>query len=423
MIATPELSTRSNVDTLKQRFDAIRDQSTALAASLPAEDQVIQSMPSASPTKWHLAHTTWFFETFVLRPHLPSYECFDTRFESLFNSYYRGIGEPFERARRGTIGRPTVATIGDYRQQVDRAMERFLGSPDIADEHLALIELGLQHEQQHQELILTDIKHALASNPLRPGYRTDLSPVDAPDQPPPMNWTSYDEGLYSIGHGGDGFCFDNELPRHQTFLPSFELTDRPVSCSEFIAFIDDGGYRDSRWWLSEGWQIVQEQGWEAPLYWERQNGQWWTMTLGGMRPVVDAEPVIHVSFFEADAYARWSGHRLPTEGQWEVASGQEVPDGDGFLEGQRFHPRALQDPSSMAYFGDCWEWTASQYRPYPGFRPWKSTIGEYNGKFMCNQFVLRGGSCATAESHIRPSYRNFFAPQARWQFSGFRLAR
>ena len=417
-----------STDDLRRRYRDVRCQSAALAEPLPAEDQVIQSMSMASPTKWHLAHTTWFFETFVLRPHQRDYRAFDPRFESIFNSYYRGVGEPFDRHRRGTLGRPTVSTIEAYRRHVDQAMDRLLERPPKDDSLLGLIEVGLQHEQQHQELILTDIKHALATHPLRPAYldtieRSDSPPHDAPSTPPPLEWIAFDEGLYDIGaEPREGFVFDNETPRHTQYLQAFELAHRPVSCDEFIAFIDAGGYQDPTWWLSEGWEVVQRQRWQAPLYWQRRDDRWVTMTFRGMTPVSPCAPVMHLSFFEADAYARWSGHRLPTEAEWEVAADHQHLDG-GFLEDGQFRPRCTHDVRGQALFGDLWEWSASPYRPYPGFRPWSDTLGEYNGKFMCGQFVLRGGSFATPREHIRSTYRNFFPPQARWQFTGLRLAR
>ncbi len=408
---------------LRSRFAAIRKRTTDLAAPLPVEDQVVQSMADVSPTKWHLAHTTWFFETFVLAAFVDDYEPFRQGFEYLFNSYYQGAGPQFDRPRRGTIGRPTVAEIHEYRRHVDRAVDCLFDAAPLRQEQAAVIEVGLHHEQQHQELLLTDIKHVLASNPLRPAYRQDCAADQRgaeAGQLPPVKWLERQGDVYRIGHEGSSFWFDNERPRHRVFLEDFRLATRPVTCAEYMEFIADGGYDEPRWWLSLGWQAVQDNGWQSPLYWERRHDQWWTMTLGGMRPVVVDEPVCHVSYFEADAYARWAGARLPTEAEWEVVGADQELSGN-FAESRRLHPMALVG-DDRRFFGDVWEWTSSPYTAYPGFEPWPDTLGEYNGKFMCNQFVLRGGSCATAQDHIRRTYRNFFPPDARWQFSGFRLA-
>src|SRR5687767_7388336 len=352
-------------------------------------------MPDASPTKWHLAHTTWFFETMVLARFSAGYEAVDARYAFLFNSYYDALGDRQPRPRRGLITRPTLEEVHAYRRAVDKAMDRFL--PGAPPEALMRTELGLNHEQQHQELILTDIHHALWCNPLRPAYGSAARHrprAGATD----LGWIAFPEGVVEVGHGGSGFAFDNEAPRHRVFLEAYEIADRPVSCGEYAAFIEDGGYRRPELWLSDGWAAAQAEAWTAPAYWERRDGAWWEFTLAGMQPIDPAAPVSHVSHFEADAYARWAGARLPTEFEWEHAATWRLP-------------------------GDVWEWTASAYLPYPRFVPFAGELGEYNGKFMSGQMVLRGGSCLTPASHIRRTYRNFFPPAARWQMSGLRLAR
>jgi ergothioneine biosynthesis protein EgtB len=395
-----------------------------LAEPLSPEDCQVQSMPDASPVKWHLAHTSWFFETFLLTPHLPGYVVFHPSFNYLFNSYYNAVGQRHPRPRRGLLTRPGLEEVSAYRTAVDAALGRYLESlgekPPASIE--AVIELGLNHEQQHQELILTDIKHTMAQNPLRPAYREGAAPI-SDREAPPLEWRSLPGGLHWIGHNGQGFSFDNEGPRHRVYLEEFELASRPVTNGDFLAFIEDGGYSRPEIWLSDGWNCASAQGWEAPLYWERCDGSWWMMTLGGFRPVVWSEPVCHVSYYEADAYARWAGARLPTEAEWETAVREEEVRGN-FLESGILHPRTSPDGTGLAQcFGDVWEWTQSPYTPYPGMQPAAGALGEYNAKFMCNQIVLRGGSCATPGTHIRPTYRNFFPPEARWQFSGIRLAR
>lgn len=412
---------------LREWYRTVRRRSDEIAAPLPVEDQVVQTMPDVSPTKWHLAHTSWFFEIFVAEPYLEDYEPFREGFDYLFNSYYRGAGRFFERSDRGTIGRPTVETIREYRQYVDEAVDRLFEQERPGGKWARLLQAGLHHECQHQELMLTDIKHVLAHNPLRPAYRHDCaspSSVDTTEDAAPMEWIEVEGGVDEIGYDGSGFAFDNEQPRHQVMLEDFAIASRPVLCGEYIDFIEDGGYDEPEWWLSEGWNRVEEQGWEGPLYWQRRNGEWWTMTLGGMRRVDRGEPVCHVSYFEADAYARWAGARLPTEAQWEVGSRCQKIEGN-FLGEDHLHP-ITPSRASVAdgtdFFGNVWEWTASPYTPYPGYQPWEGSLGEYNGKFMCNQYVLRGGSCVTPIEQIRRSYRNFFAPDARWQFTGFRLA-
>lgn len=409
-------------DSLAARFLAIRAQTRALAAPLSAEDCALQSMPDASPVKWHLAHVTWFFETFILGEHVVGYTAFDPAFRVLFNSYYNGVGDKHPRPERGLVSRPDLRTVLAYRAHVDTAMARLLASPLPAAVE-PLVELGLQHEQQHQELILTDVKHLLSRNPARPAYhpRWPLARV----RPQPLAWHAYDGGLVTHGHDGDGFAFDNERPAHRVFVAPFALASRPVTHGEFAAFVADGGYRRPELWLSLGWDAVQARGWEAPLYWERNGDTWRTFTLHGMADIDPHTPVCHVSFFEADAYARWAGARLPTEFEWEHAARGAATAGN-FAESGALHPLpAAEQPASGPgqLFGDVWEWTRSDYAPYPGFRTEPGAVGEYNGKFMCAQYVLRGGSCATPRSHIRATYRNFFPPDARWQFSGVRLAR
>lgn len=410
---------------LRDRFRAVRRQTEALCEPLVAEDYVVQSMSDVSPTKWHLAHTTWFFETFILVPHAPGYQVANPAYAFLFNSYYVQAGARHERAARGYLSRPTVAEVRAYRRHVDDALSALLETatePELAA--LApLVEIGLNHEQQHQELMLTDIKHVFSVNPLRPAYSGGSS-ATPPQRSTQLGWTAYPSGLREIGHDGPGFAYDNESARHRVWLDAYELASRPVTNAEYQAFIDDGGYRRAELWLSLGWAQVEANEWAAPFYWERRDGAWWSFTLGGMRPVAPDEPVCHVSYFEADAYARWAGCRLPTEAEWEVAA-VGCPVEGNFVESGRFHPHAAGEVGGALaqMFGDVWEWTQSPYSAYPGFRTAPGALGEYNGKFMCNQFVLRGGSCATPRTHIRATYRNFFPPEATWQFSGIRLAR
>ena len=405
-------------------YVTVRETSVGLAQGLSAEDCAIQSMPDASPVKWHLAHTTWFFETFVLEPHLRGYRGFDPAYRVLFNSYYNAVGDKHPRPERGMLSRPGLPEILAYRRHVDRAMEQLLGSPDLPAAAEELIELGSHHEQQHQELILTDLKHLLSRNPLKPAYQKPwpLTPIQARVR----GWISHDEGLYETGSAGPGFSFDNERPRHRVWLNTFAIASHPVTHGDFIEFIDDGGYHRPELWLSAGWDLARAAGWQAPAYWERRGDAWHTFTLHGMAPVDPHTPVCHVSFYEAEAFARWAGERLPTEAEWEVAASNAPLDGN-FLDGRALHPLALReapaDGTPAQIFGDVWEWTRSDYGPYPGFRTAAGAVGEYNGKFMSSQYVLRGGSCATPASHIRATYRNFFPPDARWQFSGLRLAR
>jgi ergothioneine biosynthesis protein EgtB len=412
---------------LCQRYQTIRHISKQLCAPLAIEDYGVQSMPEVSPPKWHLAHTTWFFETFILVPHLPGYQVFHPQFGYLFNSYYEAVGERHPRGQRGLLSRPTVAEIYRYRAAIDQAMTTMLSQQSIDTAPADLVELGLHHEQQHQELLLTDIKHILGSNPLRPVYDADLLPttVAPPSQPDTPQWWAYASGLYSIGQplaADNGFAFDNESPRHSVYLQDFALAHRLVTNGEYLEFITAGGYHQPDYWLSAGWAMVQKEAWQAPLYWEKRAGQWWVMTLSGQHLLHPHEPVCHISFYEADAYARWMGKRLPTEAEWEVAACQ-IPVQGNLGDSTPRHPSPSLTTSHLSQmFGDVWEWTQSAYLPYPGFQSAAGAVGEYNGKFMCNQMVLRGGSCATAPSHIRASYRNFFPPETRWQFSGLRLA-
>ncbi|HZL33832.1 MAG TPA: ergothioneine biosynthesis protein EgtB [Tepidisphaeraceae bacterium] len=415
---------------LAERYMAVRQRTQWLCAPLLAEDCVVQSMPDASPTKWHLAHTSWFFETFVLAPNATAYAPFNSHFSYLFNSYYVTVGDRHCRQNRGLLSRPTVAEIYDYRKHVDEAMLRLLSAANesLLSRLTATIEMGLHHEQQHQELLLTDIKHAFWVNPMRPVYRERS--VEREAEVTPSRWVRFGEGIQSVGYDGSGFAFDNESPRHRVFLEPFQLSSRLVTNGEYKQFIGDGGYRRPELWLSMGWATVEREQWQSPLYWIEQAGQWQNHTLAGLRPVSDDEPVCHISYFEADAYARWAGARLASEFEWETASCSLPIDGN-FVDRGRLHPAPLalmpaaagshEEPSQM--FGDVWEWTRSAYLAYPGYQPPAGALGEYNGKFMCNQFVLRGGSCATPRNHIRRTYRNFFPPDARWQFTGLRLAR
>lgn len=421
---------------LSRRYEAVRQATLDLVAPLSAEDCQVQSMPDASPAKWHLAHVTWFFETFVLARFAPAAPAFDPGFRVLFNSYYQGVGEQYPRAKRGLVARPTLETVKRYRAYVDRHMLALL--EDVAGNEAlrALAELGLQHEQQHQELLLTDIKHALSFSPEYEAYarRWPMAAV----QPQRACWIGYEGGLVEHGHeprlDGD-FCFDNETPRHTTFLAPFELASHLVTYGEFLAFIEDGAYRRPELWLSMGWDWVGNgpdgAPRTAPLYWHRRGTSWTNHTLQGSVEIDPRTPVCHLSYFEADAFARWAGARLPTEQEWEYAARRlSAPGRPNFADRGAFHPLPHADADADAdihepvqMFGDVWEWTRSNYNPYPGFAPPPGAVGEYNAKFMCNQHVLRGGSCATPAGHVRASYRNFFAPDAQWQFSGLRLAR
>ena len=422
-------SDRLERESLIESYKRVRDFSHTLAEPLEIEDYVVQSMPDVSPTKWHLAHTSWFFETFILAKSIKKYKSPNSQYAYLFNSYYIQAGERHYRPKRGLISRPTVEETYNYRNHVDESM---IGLMEDADSKLwkklaPVIEIGIHHEQQHQELILTDIKHVLSENPLKPAYLGKKSKNGTrPSRAPKSNWVEFNGGVESIGHGGEGFGYDNEYPAHKVYLEPFLLKSTLVTNGEYMEFIEDGGYRTPELWLSEGWATVEENGWEAPYYWERTNGGWREFTMHGMRKVSPHEPISHLSYFEADAFARWSGARLPTEAEWEVAA-SKVPLEGNFVDEGEFHPRALNGSSKNGglkqMYGDVWEWTSSPYVSYPGFKTLPGALGEYNGKFMCNQMVLRGGSCATSKSHIRKTYRNFFPPSARWQFMGARLAR
>jgi ergothioneine biosynthesis protein EgtB len=406
-------------------YRAVRGLTEKIAAPLSPEDQTVQSMADVSPTKWHRAHVSWFFETFILREQLRGYRAFHPVYAYLFNSYYEGVGDRYPRPQRGVVSRPGVAEVTAYRSHVDDAMEELLdGSLDRGSSELVV--LGLNHEQQHQELMLMDIKHVLSCSPIQPAY-APLETV-APGSSRSAALLEHDGGIVEIGHGASGFGFDNEFPRHCTHLTPFALDARPVTCGDWMAFIDDAGYRRPELWLSDGWAAVNSERWQAPLYWYWIDDRWWSFTLGGPRHVDSAEPVCHVSYYEADAFARWAGARLPTESEWEaLATDPARSDGSGgsqatanFLDVRVLHPKPVAERSS--FFGDVWQWTSSSYGPYPGFHPAPGAVGEYNGKFMVNQYVLRGGCCVTPAGHVRGTYRNFFPPGARWAFSGLRLA-
>ena len=405
---------------LLARFEEIRAATQALCSGLSAEDCALQSMPDASPVKWHLAHTSWFFETFVVAPGLSAYRPFDPSFRVLFNSYYVGVGERHPRAERGLMSRPSLDQVYAYRRYVDESVRRWAAAAAPDPQALDVFELGLHHEQQHQELILTDFKHLLSRNPLKPAFARRAPTETAAAA---LRWIAFPAGLREIGHSADDFHFDNEAPRHRVYLVPFQLANRPVSNRDFLAFMDDGGYRRPELWLSDGWDACASQHWSAPLYWEHVDDRWRSFTLSGMLDVEPDAPVCHISYYEADAYARWAGARLPTEAEWETAAAG-LPVIGNFVESSRFHPApAGADGGLMQMYGDVWEWTGSAYLGYPGYRPAAGAVGEYNGKFMVNQFVLRGGSCATPQMHIRATYRNFFSAWARWQFMGVRLAR
>jgi ergothioneine biosynthesis protein EgtB len=433
-------SSQSRIGRLRDLFHQVRNFTDALCAGLEPEDCVVQSMPDVSPTKWHLAHTTWFFETFILKKFVPEYRAEIPEYAYLFNSYYNAAGDMHRRDLRGLISRPTLSQAQRYRASVDSHIDVLLSNPDesLLDEIEPILVLGIHHEQQHQELLITDIKHVFAQNPLYPVFRarTARHSVRAEEQTAtecrPYQFIDFEETVTAIGHDGDGFAYDNEGPRHQALVPAFSLATRPVTNGEFIAFIEDNSYSRPELWLSLGWMTVNEQRWNAPLYWTKRDGAWWNFTLAGLRPVDQSEPVTHVSYFEADAYANWAGVRLPTEFEWERAA-LSCPIEGNFVETELFHPVSVasavladkqgKDQRLHQMFGDVWEWTRSAYSPYPGYRAPSGALGEYNGKFMCNQYVLRGGSCATSRTHIRRTYRNFFQPEKRWQFTGIRLAR
>lgn len=407
-------------EALASAFNHVRATSSDLAEGLSDADATVQSMEDASPAKWHLAHVTWFYECFILKPHLPGYRVFSDRFEYLFNSYYDAVGERHPRPRRGMLTRPALEEVKAYRAHVDAGMRELLQSGPTSEVR-DLVTLGLHHEQQHQELFLTDILHLFAQNPLYPAFRPS-EPRLVQAAAAHLAWHDFEGGLTSIGHDGDGFHYDCEGPRHQVFLQPFQIASRAVTNGEWIAFIEDGGYEQTRYWLSDGWAMRQAEDWQAPLYWQKRGDEWWTMTLRGAQPVDPEAPVCHVSQFEADAFASWANARLPTEAEWEVAARDVSPSGNDAGTG-RFSPAVQAGPGLAGMFGDVWEWTRSAYLPYPGFKAADGAVGEYNGKFMSGQMVLRGGSCATPAGHMRSTYRNFFHPGKRWQFSGLRLAR
>ncbi len=419
------------VDTLSKKYliesyKCVRELSGVLAAPLEIEDYVIQSMPDVSPTKWHLAHTSWFFETFILSKALKGYESPSPQYAYLFNSYYVKAGQRHHRPKRGLISRPTVEETYSYRNHVNESMLRFMEDSDEKEwsKYAPSIEIGIHHEQQHQELMLTDIKHVFSENPLRPVYA--IKTGNGAGETPKEQWIEFPEDLCTIGHSGNGFAYDNELPLHKEYVEPCKLGSRLVTNGEYMEFIEDGGYETPELWLSEGWSTVEANNWKAPLYWEHGEYGWKCFTLLGMREIAPGEPVCHVSYFEADAYARWADARLPTEAEWEIAAA-DIPVEGNFVDDRTFHPVAAGKKSPedalIQIYGDVWEWTQSPYSPYPGFKTLPGALGEYNGKFMCNQYVLRGGSCATSKSHIRKTYRNFFPPDARWQFMGIRLAK
>lgn len=408
------------IDTLNR----VRAFTEEITEPLEIEDYVVQVTENASPAKWHLAHTTWFFETFLLEKELKDYDPIHPQYSYLFNSYYLQTGVPHCRARRGNISRPTVKQVFEYRESINEHVAGLI--KNATDEQYKkwapIIEIGIHHEQQHQELLMTDLKYMFAQNPLNITYKE----ADRPKvkSVPELSWSSFGEGVYEVGHKGDDFGYDNEFPRHKTYIHDFELANRLVTNAEFIEFIESGAYGEPKWWLDEGFSTVRDEGWNAPLYWEKRDGEWWQFTLSGMEKVDPNEPVTHVSYFEADAYARWRGYRLPTEFEWEVAAESMEVTGN-FADAANLHPVALQNARSglQQMFGDVWQWTQSSYAPYPGYKPLPGALGEYNGKFMSNQYVLRGGSCATSKSHFRKTYRNFFHANERWQFTGIRLAK
>ena len=402
-------------DNSSARFRNVRATTLSLIDGLSPEDTVVQTMPDVSPTKWHLAHVTWFFERFVLQPNVRNYRCFDDAYHYLFNSYYYTAGEMYARPQRGFLSRPTLSEVLDYRAYVDTAVLHLLQTRGDDNELATVVTLGLNHEQQHQELMLTDIKHVFSCNPLKPAVRASL-PAAPECSASAYTFASGEGGVHRIGASGDGFFFDNETPRHEALLHQHEIGNRLVTNAEYREFIEDGGYDVPELWLSDGWATLNEHGWQRPLYWDESLET--EFTLGGVRDIDDNAPVCHVSYYEADAYARWAGARLPSEFEWELAASRHAVDGN-LLDAGYWHPAA----GSGQYFGDAWEWTSSPYAAYPGFEPLAGTLGEYNGKFMCNQVTVRGGSCVTSANHIRASYRSFFYPDARWQFLGFRLAK
>ncbi len=410
---------------LLERYVAVRNFFNILCAPLKTEDYVIQSMPDVSPTRWHLAHTSWFFEAFVLQNAVKYYKSLHPQYSFLFNSYYVQIGKRFTRSDRGLLSRPTVEEVYDYRKYVDRNVTEFIEDCTEAQlkEFGPVIEIGINHEQQHQELMLTDIKHVFSMNPLHPVYLDKFPPLV--NYVPETAFVYFDEGIYEIGHPGNDFGYDNEFPRHKEYVKSFRLADRLVTNREYLDFIENDGYHKPELWLSDGFSTLQKENWNAPMYWEKHNGEWWNFKLTGFHKIDFNEPVCHISYYEADAYARWAGCRLPTESEWEIAA-CNLPVSGNFVENGNFHPVSVSEPGNKALkqmYGDVWEWTMSSYMPYPGYKTLPGALGEYNGKFMSNQMVLRGGSCATSSGHIRKYYRNFFYPGSRWQFMGLRLAK
>ncbi len=419
--AVAQDNTLSSRSSLLRHFLSVREMSLHLCAPLSVEDHSLQPMPDASPAKWHLAHTTWFFETFVLSQYDSQYHSPHPAFRNLFNSYYNAVGDRPLRALRHILSRPGLDEVRLYRSHVDEELADLIES-DLPDAATELITLGIHHEQQHQELIVTDVKNGLWTNPLRPAYCAGPAAGASDTTAPNLAWQKFDSGVYPIGFAGDGFSFDNEGPRHNVYLEPFRLASRLVTNAEYLEFMKAGGYSTPTLWLSDGWDTVGSNHWTAPLYWEQREGEWWNYSIEGMQPVRLNEPVCHISFYEADAFARWAGGRLPTEFEWEVAAASLPVEGN-FVESAALHPKPASGAGPLTQmFGDVWEWTGSAYTPYPGFKPAAGAVGEYNGKFMCNQMVLRGGSCATPQSHIRATYRNFFPPHARWQFMGVRLA-
>ena len=430
----------SKAERLRHAFHQVRSFTDSLCVGLEPEDCVVQSMADVSPTKWHLAHTTWFFGTFILKNFVAGYRAEIPEYAYLFNSYYNAAGDMHRRDLRGLISRPTVTEAQRYRASIDSHIDDVLSEADqeLLNQIELILVLGMHHEQQHQELLVTDIKHVFAQNPLYPVFRADRArhqvraEARTPTESRPGQFIDFDESIVQIGHDGRGFAYDNERPRHQVLVSPFGLALRPVTNGEYLAFMEDNGYGRSEFWLSLGWTTVNEQRWNAPLYWTKREGAWWHYTLSGFRPVDESEPVTHVSYFEADAYANWAGARLPTEFEWERAASAYPIEGN-FVESELFRPVAVEsavaedrtgrNKALQQIFGNVWEWTRSAYSPYPGYRAEPGALGEYNGKFMCNQYVLRGGSCATSRAHIRPTYRNFFQPEKRWQFTGIRLAR
>jgi ergothioneine biosynthesis protein EgtB len=418
---------------LLSAFDVVRRTTERICQPLVTEDYVIQSMPDVSPPKWHLAHTTWFFERVVLQQFSKNYQPYNEQYYFLFNSYYQSFGERWSRDVRGTLSRPTVKDVFEYRAAINERTRSFIRSVghEEYEQIAALVELGLHHEQQHQELLVTDIKHILASNPLRPIYKSNSSHQSRTKSiVGPAKFIGIQGGMFEMGATKDGFAWDNEFPRHKAFVNDFGLMDRLVTCGEFLEFMNDGGYENPLLWLSDGWDVVTRERWNAPMYWEKVDDEWQITTLSGTRPIDPNEPVSHVSYYEASAYARWADKRLPMEAEWERAatSVKTAASCGNFLETENYHPVPLGhapgvDPDGLSQmFGDVWEWTSSSYLPYPGYKQEKGPLGEYNGKFMINQMVLRGGSCATPRTHIRSTYRNFFQCDKRWQFTGFRLA-